>query len=576
MGSLVPRRPAAKIKSRAHGRKAAALVLGWALGACFSLWAGADSASASSLLTRCPAAGGSGYDRLSVTATEPTEPGCVSRVVPIEAESVLAVLPAPRRAAGAPEPQVVTIAGATGKAGFEAREVTVSPASLAAPAPYLVPGADLRAVSSVGALGPLGRATLETSGDDTILDCAPGTEPAGLAFSTARVPPIPGMAVRVVHTSDQSFHVVVAAPGAAAGSKPRPLAKLRAADSATEAYVPLPPDLPADTPLDIDVLCPASGGHLALSEIVLEAKTKVPPDRAGWVRDARRWQEATADVFVRAQRWSMTKLYVRVPLGPSGLADPQALAAFVADASSRGIDVWALVSVSGVSSESEATPLAAAGGALADYNAGVSAEAQIKGVVVEYAPDRLWRYAPDPGAEAQAFLDRLQPLKPALGMPLSVAVPAWFPTDPTIAERWASTLDAMTVITDKTDPTDVRRSVARFLAWGTRRGRPVEVALEAVPLDDSERGRFVRAETGELWLITLGGGDVLVLLKESAGGLPGLAFQQEEVVPVPATSRSFAGQSAELREALGPLGRALGAWPSFAGFAFHGLLGGPR
>jgi len=134
-------------------------------------------------------------------------------------------------------------------------------------------------------------------------------------------------------------------------------------------------------------------------------------------------------------------------------------------------------------------------------------------------------------------------------------------------------LDRMTVITDRTDPTDVRRSVARFLAWGTRRSRPVEVALEALPLDDGERGRFARAESGKLWLITVGSGDVLVLLKETASGLPGIAFQQEEVVPVPATSRSFAGQSAQLREVLTPLGNELGAWPSFAGFAFHGLFG---
>src|SRR5262249_13069171 len=190
-----------------------------------------------------------------------------------------------------------------------------------------------------------------------------------------------------------------------------------------------------------------------------------------------------------------------------------------------GIDVWALLTDS---SDGERIPLGAAGAALADYNAGVSAEAQIKGVEVEYAPERLWRYAVDPRAEAQSLIDRLQPMQGSLGMPLSAAVPAWFPTDPSIAERWANALDAMTVITDKTDPTDIRRSVSRFLAWGTRRGRPVEVALEAVPLDDSERGRFVRAEAGELWLITLGGGDVLVLLKEPAGGGPGVAFQQEE------------------------------------------------
>ena len=556
-------------------RTTARVALASLIAGALSLWVTTGIAIADSYLARCPAVG-TGPDRLAVTATAPTEPGCVTRPLPIAPDSVLAILPALRRAANAPEPQTVTITGTSATGSFEAREVTMTPLALELRAPYLVPGADVRAVSSVEPLGPLGRATLDTSGDSVSLDCAPGTEPAGIAFSTARLPPIPGMAVRFVHSSDQSFRVVVARPDAPRTSVPRLLVKLHQAESETESYVPLPADLPADTPLDIDVLCPAAGGHLTLDEAVLEAQTKVPAARGAWVRDVRRWQDDAADVFTRTQRWSITRLYIGVPFGAKGLADPQALAGFIADASSRGIDVWALLADSAKTSDSERTPIAAVGAALADYNAGVSAEAQLKGVMVEYAPDRLWRYSEDPAAEAQAFLKRLQPLKPVLGMPLAAAVPTWFPTDPSIAERWADALDAMTVISDRTDPTDVRRSVARFLAWGTRRNRPVEVALEAVPLDDSERGRFARAESGELWLIALGGSDVLVLLKESASGLPGRAFQQQEVVPVPATSRSFAGQGAQLREALTPLGHELGAWPSFAGFAFHGLLGGQR
>ena len=557
----------------AHDRVTRVAALASVVGAVL-LSAGLPVAHAGSYLARCPAGGG--HDRLAVVAVAPVEPGCASRALPVEADAVLVVLAAPRRAPGAPEPQSITIAGSATKDGFEAREVAVMPASLGIPAPYLVPGADVRAVASVAPLGPLGRASIDSSGANTVLDCTPGSEPAGLAFSTARLPPIPGMSVRFVHSSDQSFRIIVARPDAPRTSVPFLLAKLRQTDSETESYVSLPPDLPADTPLDIDILCPVAEGHLTLNEMVLEAQTKLPAGRGGWVRDARRWHDNSADVFARAQRWNMTRLYVGVPLREKGLADPQALAGFVADASSRGIDVWALLTDSAKSNDSERTPLAAASAALADYNAGVSAGAQLKGVMVEYAPDRLWRYTDDPTAEAQEFLARVQPLKSILGMPVSAAVPTWFPTDASIAERWADVLDAMTVISDRTDPTGIRRSVARFLAWGTRRGKPVEVALEAVPLGDSERGRFVRAESGELWLIAVGGGDALVLLKEAASALPGLAFAQEEAVTVPATSRSFAGQAAQLREALTPLGRELGAWPSFSGFAFHGLLGGQR
>jgi len=534
---------------------------------------GTSPAWGGSFLAHCPGDGGGG-DRLTVTAAAPAQPGCRSLAMPIDAESVLAVLPAPRRPANAPEPETVAIMGVPGQSGFDIREVTVAPVSFATPAPYFVPGIDLRAVASVGPLGPLGRATLDRSGDDTTLDCTAGSEPAGLAFSTARVPPIPGMAIRVVHTAEHNFRVVVATPGAPAGGEPRLLAKLRAADSATEAYLPLPPDLPADTPLDIEVLCPATGGHLSLSEIVLEAKTTVPPERSSWVRDPRRWLENPADVFTRAQRWGLTRLYIRIPMSDRGLADPQALAGFVTAASSHDIAVWALLS-EGDTGDSERAPLLRSAAALADYNAAVPPDAQIKGTEVEYAPSRLWRYSADPGAEARAFLDRLQPLRPVLGMPLAAAIPAWFPTDASIAERLASVLDAMTVITDRTELIDIRRSVGRFLAWGTRRGRPVEVALEAAPLADGERGRYERAEAGELWLIPFDGGGALVLLKESAANLPGLAFHQEEVAPVPAATRSFAGRPAELREAINSLGRTLGAWPSLSGFAFHGFFQKP-
>src|SRR5262249_57203401 len=198
-------------------------------------------------------------------------------------------------------------------------------------------------------------------------DCAPGTEPAGIAFSTIRLPPIPGMGVHVVHISDQNFRVVVARPDAPTTTTPRLLTKLREAESATESYVPLPADLPADTPLDSDVLCPVAGGHLTLTEMVLEAKTRVPPGRAAWVRDVRRWQDNAADVFTRTQRWNMTRLYVGVPLGESGLADPQALAAFAADASSRRIDVWAMLPAPEIAGDGQRLPPAARSAALAAH-----------------------------------------------------------------------------------------------------------------------------------------------------------------------------------------------------------------
>src|SRR3984893_17061905 len=141
MSSLVLGRPASPRATWARRRKAARRALKPMLVACCLLWVGAsaNAAWAGSYLARCPAPSGARGDRLTVTTAEPDLPGGGSRALPIEAQSVLAVLPAPRRAAGVPEPQTLTITGALGKSGFETREVTAAPVSLATPAPYFVP-----------------------------------------------------------------------------------------------------------------------------------------------------------------------------------------------------------------------------------------------------------------------------------------------------------------------------------------------------------------------------------------------------------------------------------------------------
>ena len=532
------------------------------------LLASTGSARAGSYLTRCPTAG---EPAMSVEAKPPTRPGCKTTALPVDASSVLTVAPAPRRPAGAPEPETLTLSGTEGKAGFEVREIAVQPVSLNAPPPYLVPTVDIRAVASTSVIGPLGRATLSEDDDQTVLDCTPGKERAGLAFATTRMPPIPGMTIHVVHVAEGTFRLVVSMPGSPPSQEPRLLAKLRAADSATEANIPLPADLAVDTPLDFAVLCPAAGGHLALSEISLEAKSSVPTDRAAWIHNDAMWQNQAAQVFTRAQRWGLTRLAIHVPANDGGLGDPQALAGFVTAASAHGIAVWALARDNGDGAV-DVAEIARTGVALADYNSAVPPEAQVKGLEIELRPARIWSYVADPEAAALAFIDRLERLKPSLGMPIAATVPAWFPTGVSVAERLSAVLDRLTVITDRTDPIDIRRAVARFLAWGTRRNRRVDVALEAGPVADGERGSFVRAEAGELWLVPVAGETALILLKEPARNLPGLAFRQDEVTPVPATSRSFLGRRAELREALTPLGRTLGAWPSFDGFAFHGLF----
>lgn len=537
----------------------------WLLGLAVALAIalGASAAEARAFLSRC--AGETTAETIAVTSERPMSGDCTTIMLPIDASEVLAVVPAPRRRVDAPEPETMLVTGRGDKGSFSIEEISISPSTATPPTPFLMVDTDLRATAPPHLLDPNGRAKLATDGDQTLLDCAPGAERAGFALGAVRVPPIPGMSLRVVHAAEHTFRLAAAPLGN--GDEPRLIAKLKTAGTATEAQVPLPTELPADTPVEFSVLCPIEGGRLALSELVLQAKTAVPSDRAAWARDPALWMKDPAKLFARAQHWGITRLYTEMPVGEHGLADPQAVARFIAAASERGIAVWAMLIDDG-----DAERLARAATAFADYNAGMPSEAQIKGVIVERAPERLWIYMPDPGAEAQRSLDRLQRLKPLLGMPLAAAVPSWFPTDASVADRMSAILDSLTVISNRTDPTEIRRSVARFLAWGARHARRVEVALEAMPIADAERRSFRRDAEGEAWLMPLGSGDVIVLLGGAHDGLPGRAFRQTATIAVPAASRSFALDHAALREGLDPLGRTLGTWPSFAGFAFHGLL----
>jgi len=537
----------------------------WVLGATIAAVLGiaAVPAEAQSFLSRCT--GGPEGETVAVTATRPAGADCIVITLPIEATDVLAAVPAPRRPVNAPGPATILVTGRMGESGYSVQEAAISPSHATPPPPYLVPGSDLRAIAAPRLLGSAERAKLGTDGDQTVLECTAGQDRAGFSLGAIRVPPIPGMSLRLVHSAEHTFRLTVA--GAGTDEEPRLLAKLKSADTATEAQVPLPTDLPADTPLDFEMLCPAEGGRLALGEIVLEAKTAVPPDRAAWVRDATAWTKDPARIFARAQHWGITRLYIEIPLGEHGLADPQALAGFIAAAGERGIAIWALLIDDG-----DDAKLARAAAALTDFNAGMPREAQIKGALLERAPERLWIYVSDPGAEAQRLLARLERLKPHLDMPLSAAVPSWFPTDAGVADQMVTALDALTVIANRTEPGEIRRSVARFLAWGARHGRRVDVALEAMPIPDAERRSFRRDAEGEAWLVPLVGAEALLLLREAKGGLPGRAFRQVEITPIPEATRSFAGDHATLREGLSALGRTLGTWPSFAGFAFHGLF----
>jgi hypothetical protein len=336
------------------------------------------------------------------------------------------------------------------------------------------------------------------------------------------------------------------------------------------------PGLLSGRKAQLTIAAPRHGGTLRLESLTL--LPALPSPRAenlpagAWVWEPRAWLGDPEALVANAKAHRMTSLSITIPVETGRVAQPDALAGFVALARQSGIAIHA---VEGDPQMVEAAGLEHAlerARALRTYQRQAQVEERLAGVEYDIEPYSLagWGKAP---ADFAGWARAVAALAEAVGAPVNLVVPSWLPGSArgrSFLEEVKGSISGVTVMSYRTDAAALSVAAQPLLDWGAASGKPVRVALEAGPLADDYEEIFVPADTGTVAILP-GGGPIAQVLAAPTQ-LPGAAmYRSLGRTRVAAGRISFLGDEARMMAVSKELEPAFAAWPSFAGYAFHGL-----
>jgi hypothetical protein len=385
--------------------------------------------------------------------------------------------------------------------------------------------------------------------------------------------------------------IVTEAPG-----KPDPLCRavpLKVAASGVQDLHFLPPDAaPGDTILlrgeqrdkEFTVTGHTLGAPPPLPTLQPGLATERPDDaadvrrrapRATWAWSPNAWRERADAMLDWAAEQGMGELFINVPARAGTVAEPQALAAFVRQAHSRGIAVTAFEDGPDLILPTARADAVARMRAYAAYNAQADAKERLKGVQFDVQPQLLDPDKLPKAARDGHYLDLLAALREAAGkMRLEAVAPAAWSGEDALLRGLARQVDALTVRNYRTDPDEIRRHAAPFLDWGVTHGKRVRIALEAGPAGagvERQYRRLAPGAKGDLLMFDLDGQKVLMLLKVPAAQDEAQAYALAGRRDIAGSATTFHFDKPALMRLLPRLEQSFGAWKSFGGMAVHAL-----
>lgn len=316
------------------------------------------------------------------------------------------------------------------------------------------------------------------------------------------------------------------------------------------------------------------------ADMLRERQTYRPPptSRSTWIWDVSRVVDQADELLLQMQGAQIETVFVAVRMtgAPLRLAEPGALAKFIAAAGALDIDVWIVegdpnaVSVEGRPHFLERTA------ALAAFNTEQPPARRFSGIQYDIEPYLVAGFQLHTNAWLRAYLQTFAELRAQLDVPIEAAVPFWWADlqvdgVPVLAEM-SRLVNGLTVMNYRTDPKQLKRLAQPFLRWGVVHQRYVRVAVESVALPDQMLWHFRRGDRGRLWHLDLEGSDVLVLLNRPARNPSGATYHRSYAREVPASGTTFHGQRQLLEAALPDLMLSWSDWESFAGVALHGYF----
>jgi hypothetical protein len=474
--------------------------------------------------------------------------------------------------------ELVVLQGRQVENGFRVSEWIVPSSAKAADPPVrrvAAPGSDLLPSLDATVFGEEGRAQVTREAGRITLRCEAGTKPAGLLLQSSVSLPRHASTRMHLHASGQGRFTVGYSTHRQAGGDPTPLRDIVLAPGDEDRLVFALPD-DAGTRADWHSLtlgCPPQTARLEFDQLRLaSAQTRGHARaRAAWFWSSDVWRSRAEWIFSQQASWRLDRVYIGVDLNDAGIADAEALSAFVTQAHARGLSVWVVFGDPAAVHAGEVPRYQTYVAQVGEYNLRVEKNARLDGIQLDIEP-----YL-DPGlagsTETWKHLYRPAVAKIAVGSPLPVelVLPFWLRDDEKFLDALAPAIGGLVVMDYRTDPSAIAEMAVPFLEWGGRHNKPVTIALETLPFAPETKKYFGRAGKGELLALRLGNRTLLALLNKPIHWPEARIFQWRADRSATFDQVSFAGQETVLRALLPHLETELGAWSSFAGIALHGL-----
>lgn len=506
-----------------------------------------------------------------IQIAETPAPACRSQPLPVPANAVLAVYPLASSAAKQIGNRFI-VQGVERNGTFNINSVTYGE-ERAQPGWRPMPlQENLLAGMSARVFGVEERVQATLANGCLQLRCEAGVKSAGVILSAPWYITQAQARLSIAATGNGKFEVALADAAGAAKETAHTAGHIDGA-----AAAPIDLALPG-TGFDrsgwrqFSIVCPHYKAELIVNDFRLTPDGQRRGARAGWIWNAQAWREQADNVLRHAQRHEMHTLFITVPVQDGEITNPKQLATFVRRAGALGIEIWSVDGDPRMVLPSEHESAIARVHAYAAYNKTVDRAARLRGMQFDIEHYLLPGYVAASAELDRRYLELIRALHRAAGdLPLEFVVPFWWNSKSELLNGLASSAFGLSVMDYRTDPTQIRDFSIPFLEWGVKHGKKVRITLEAGPVEEEQQQRFVKADAGQAWLVTIARMPVLVLLKTAQPNPHGLAFRLESNAVLDGSATTFHKNSARMVELLPAMEAYFSAWPSFNGMGLHGI-----
>jgi len=458
---------------------------------------------------------------------------------------------------------VVILASASGEKRVSLRSREQSAAELA-PLPLFT---DLLMQASPRTFGSDGRCFAERDDSALRLRCRKGQSISGvtLAFKSSRLPADAALDAKLSSAGSREFRAQVTA-------KDTDAEDLQAVSRGTQRL--RLPQLASNLEPQLVIVAPRQGGTLILEklEIVPSYPTGRVAELSAWAWSPDLWRTNPTGLIQTAQLKGVKRLFVTLEVKDGKLRHAADLRNFVSLAGRGGIKIEAVEGDPRMASVDGLRRALVRARAYAAYQRMSPAATRLAGIQYDVEPYILSEWRGD-SVDYNRWANAITRLAEAAGEPVDLVVPFWIMGSgggTSFLDQVEDFTRGLTVMSYRTDAALLSQVAEPLLAWGSRRGKPVRLALENGPLADESEEIYRPAASGTLALME--GPKPRVVLLKSADVVSGARmYRLTHQSVIHGATLSFLGREVEMKALADRAGAALSAWPAFSGFALHGL-----